>query len=73
MKDHFGNFIPPNKIEGREKISWRRIRNAKNACSFVLLLLDKIIKHTEDFILVPEQIIITQKTQTIGIIEKPTI
>ena len=65
------NIIQTNRFEGKEKNSWQRIRTVKNLWSFLLFLLDEIIMHTEEFILIPKRMFITKQPQKSEIIENP--
>ena len=58
-------------FEGKEKNSWQRFRTVKSRWSFLLFLLDEIIMHTEEFILIPKRMFITKQPQKSEIIENP--
>ena len=65
------NIIQTNRFEGKEKNSWQRIRTVKSRWSFLLFLLDEIIMHTKEFILIPKRMFITKQPQKSEIIENP--
>ena len=65
------NINQTNRFEGKETNSWQRIRTVKNRWSFLLFLLDEIIMHTEEFILIPKRMFITKQLQKSEIIENP--
>ena len=65
------NIIQTNRFEGKEKNSWQRIRTVKNGWSFVLFVLDGIIMHTEEIILIPKHMFITKQPQKSENFENP--